>query len=339
MTAMKTKKGVFALVLATVVVIILVTTTLPSAPLTADDYENFSYRFVRLYNEVNLTDATVNPIPDSVTWRYDLSHRVICNGTEPFVINVVPSAIPHFKQRIYIRNTWADKNLFPFTRMKTVFVLGKTLNATLQGLVEQEIQTFDDIIQNNFIDSYRNLTYKTMSWLSWVRDWCPDVPWVVKTDDDVLVNPFHLKTYLANELKKNAAPSEIYGRVRPKNKPMRKGKWNVTQEEYKLDYYPPFVLGPAYIVSGNAVDRLLKYASHTPFLWLEDVYTTGLVASAAGITRVQIDRTLYTKKLSRQLYSNQIAFLIGADEKRKKIAWRGIMKNSPVKHSDRRKRR
>lgn len=55
------------------------------------------------------------------------------------------------------------------------------------------------------------------------------MPFVVKTDDDVLVNPFHLKKYLANELEKNAAPSDIYGRVRAKNKPMRKGKWNVTK--------------------------------------------------------------------------------------------------------------
>lgn len=339
MTRMKRKQAVLALVMATVVAIILVTATLPSAPVAADDYEKFSYRFVRLYSQVNLTDATVNPIPSLVTWRYDLSHRVICNGTEPFMLNMVPSAITNFKQRTYIRNTWADKALYPYTRMRTVFVLGKTLNATLQVLVEKEMQTYDDIIQSNFIDSYRNLTYKTMSWLSWVRDWCPEVPFVVKTDDDVLVNPFHLKKYLANELEKNAAPSDIYGRVRAKNKPMRKGKWNVTKEEYKLDYYPPFVLGPAYVVSGNAVDRLLQYAAHTPFLWLEDVYMTGLVAAAAGVNRVQAERTLYTKKLSRQLYSSQVAFLLGADDKRKKLAWSAIVKNSPVRFASRRKRR
>ncbi|XP_037788179.1 beta-1,3-galactosyltransferase 5-like isoform X2 [Penaeus monodon] len=336
---MRRKQGVLAMVMATVAVIILVMEALPSAPVTADDYENFSYRFVRLYSNVNLTDATVNPIPGLVTWRYDLSHRVICNGTDPFMLNIVPSAIPNFKQRSYIRNTWADKALYPYTRMRTVFVLGKTLNATLQGLVEEEIQTYDDIIQSNFIDSYRNLTYKSMSWLSWVRDWCPEVPFVVKTDDDVLVNPFHLKTYLAKELERNAAPSDIYGRVRARNKPMRKGKWNVTKEEYKLTYYPPFVLGPAYIVSGNAVDRLLQYAAHTPFLWLEDVYITGLVASAAGINRVQAERTLYTKKLNRDLYSRQTAFLLGADEKRKKVAWSSIVRNSPVKYASRRKRR
>ncbi|KAK7079771.1 hypothetical protein SK128_015263, partial [Halocaridina rubra] len=101
-------------------------------------------------------------------------------------------------------------------------------------------------------------------------------------------------------------------------------------DEYPPARYPAFVLGPAYIVGRNAIDKLLEYAPFTPFLWLEDVYVTGLVAHAAGVKHVQTERILYTKKLSRKLYVGPMAFYIGANERNKKTSWAYIMKYGPV---------
>ncbi|XP_066962745.1 beta-1,3-galactosyltransferase 5-like isoform X3 [Macrobrachium rosenbergii] len=316
---------------ATSVAIILLCGVLPTGPRFQQGYgTDFTHEFVHLYDNVSLTGPTVNSIPAGVEWLQDLSHLQICNKSDPFILAVVFSAIPNTQQRELIRNTWANPSYYKLTKIRAIFVLGATTNETLQQAVEEEITQYQDIIQYNFIDSYRNLTYKTIAWMTWVKYNCVDVPWIAKIDDDNVVNPFALNRYLVDRFKENPSPNAIHGRLRVTNKAMRNGKWVVTKEEYPPDKYPPFVLGPAYIVGRNAIDKLLEYTPYTPFLWLEDVYMTGLVAKAAGIKHVQAEKTLYTKKLSRRLFVGPVSFLIGASEKVKKTAWAGIIKYGPI---------
>ncbi|XP_045625542.1 beta-1,3-galactosyltransferase 1 isoform X2 [Procambarus clarkii] len=310
--------------------------TLPSIPRPLTP-ATFAYRFDRVRDVINLTGTPVNTIPDEVGWEEDLSQEPLCNDSSPFILVVVPSALHHFQERQTIRTTWASPHLYPYTWIRTVFVLGATSNNTLQELIYQEMDLHHDIIQNTFVDSYRNLTYKTISWLSWVRDWCPETPFVAKIDDDVVVNPFHLLQYLRLQISRDSAPSKIHGRLSRRAPSHRNGKWAVTEEEYPDKFFPPFVFGPAYIVGRNAVERLLAYVAHTPFLWLEDVYITGLVARAAGIRHVNIGRELYTKKPTRKLYGGKVAFYIGASEKNKAVAWAGILKYAGLKNRRKRK--
>ncbi|XP_068203276.1 beta-1,3-galactosyltransferase 5-like isoform X2 [Palaemon carinicauda] len=317
---------------ATCVAIILVCGVLPTGPRFQKGYgDDFTHEFVHVHENVSLPGPTVHSIASGVEWLQDLSHLHICNRSDPFILAVVLSAIPHAKEREVIRNTWANPDYYKLTKIRAIFILGATTNETLQHAVEEEIEKYQDIIQYNYIDSYRNLTYKTISWMTWVRDYCEDVPWIAKIDDDNVVNPFALNHYLVDRFKQNPSPNTIHGRLRGNNKSMRNGKWVVTKEEYPPDKYPPFVLGPAYIVGRNAIDKLLEYVPYTPFLWLEDVYMTGLVAKAAGIKHVQAEKTLYTKKLSRRLFIGPVSFLIGASEKIKKTAWAGILKYGPAR--------
>ena len=58
----------------------------------------------------------------------------------------------------------------------------------LQVNVSKESDEFDDIIQEDFIDSYANLTVKSLMLLKWYTQHCHTVPYVLKTDDDVYIN-------------------------------------------------------------------------------------------------------------------------------------------------------
>lgn len=52
-----------------------------------------------------------------------------------------------------------------------------------------ENQRHDDIIQERFIDSYNNLTLKSVMMLKWVNNHCGEkARFVMKTDDDMYVN-------------------------------------------------------------------------------------------------------------------------------------------------------
>jgi beta-1,3-galactosyltransferase 1 len=54
------------------------------------------------------------------------------------------------------------------------------------GLVEEARQE-QDIVQGDFADTYRNLSYKNIMGKLWVATFCEQAQFVVKTDDDMYV--------------------------------------------------------------------------------------------------------------------------------------------------------
>merc|ERR1712241_1143028 len=80
----------------------------------------------------------------------------------------------HFKQREVIRKTWGYEKRFSGVTIKTVFLLGSTEspNSALMSQIKTEYDTYGDIIQGNFIDSYYNNTIKTMMGLRWAAELC-----------------------------------------------------------------------------------------------------------------------------------------------------------------------
>jgi beta-1,3-galactosyltransferase 1 len=66
----------------------------------------------------------------------------------------------------------------------------------LQELVEEESLQYSDIIQEGFVDSYNNLTLKSVMMLKWVTTNCQSVWYIMKTDDDMFVNINNLVSLL-----------------------------------------------------------------------------------------------------------------------------------------------
>ncbi|XP_068202966.1 beta-1,3-galactosyltransferase 5-like isoform X2 [Palaemon carinicauda] len=311
------------------------------------------FKFIYKNSVLKLDGPVVNPIPSSVTWHQDLAHVEVCNASSPFMLAIVPSAIQNKRRREVIRRTWASPSLFNRLGMRTLFIVGATLDQKLQADVEDEATNYNDIIQYNFIDSYQNLTYKTISWLTWVNQRCPQVPFVIKIDDDVIFNPFHLRQYLDQQLLSPVEPKIrqstesslprvqsalrhpatrcIYGYVQLRSWPHREGKWAVSKEEYPEPIYPPFTLGPAYIVGGNAVGRLLQYASYVPLLKLEDVYTTGLVARAARVKQVQAQHLYTIGGRVFNLHLATLSFWTEHGDSDKSYTWQKILSHSMIR--------
>ena len=75
---------------------------------------------------------------------------------------------------------------------KLVFLLGTTEDQSQQQKVRQEWETYGDIVQGVFHDSYHNLTYKNIFGLLWVSNFCEQAEFVVKTDDDMYVDMYEV---------------------------------------------------------------------------------------------------------------------------------------------------
>jgi beta-1,3-galactosyltransferase 1 len=93
--------------------------------------------------------------------------------------------VEEVKQRMTFRQTWLKDTNNNTGLARYVFLLGTLDNATLQEQLRQESMQFKDIIQFNFVDSYRNITYKSIMGFKWAVQFCSKVKFIFKTDDDV----------------------------------------------------------------------------------------------------------------------------------------------------------
>ena len=82
-----------------------------------------------------------------------------------------------------------------------VFLLGNTATPD-QGL-EQEIRAEEaghgDMVREDFLDTYQNLTLKTLAGIKWAGQFCGQAEFVMKTDDDMYVNLDNMMEYLKRE--------------------------------------------------------------------------------------------------------------------------------------------
>lgn len=137
----------------------------------------------------------VNPHP----FKYILNNPTACRGKEIYIVAYVHTSPDHYRRRVVIRQTWGSASNYDFN-LRVLFVMGRSSNSpsgqAIQHAVEFESEQYGDIIQEDFLDSYHNLTYKGIAALKWIDEYCSQARWVLKTDDDIFVNSFNLVTRL-----------------------------------------------------------------------------------------------------------------------------------------------
>jgi hypothetical protein len=120
----------------------------------------------------------------------------VCNDSNSaiYILVYVHSGPTNYQRRIVIRETWATQTLFPDIRL--VFMIGRTIDKNIMKALEYENEIYQDIVQEDFIDSYKNLTYKGVMALKWISTYCAQTKYVLKVDDDIVVNTFTLINHL-----------------------------------------------------------------------------------------------------------------------------------------------
>nr|XP_039273204.1 beta-1,3-galactosyltransferase 1-like isoform X1 [Styela clava] len=201
------------------------------------------------------------------------------------ILFIVHSKAEHFEHRNAIRETWGSiaKRL-----TQVVFLLGDPKNVTLQGMVNDENRKFGDLVQEDFFETYRNITLKNIMGLKWASQRCPHAKYVVKTDDDMFVNSKMLISTLINSRlpKKDLIICKIHFF---KNVP-REGKYVIARSLYEEDYWPSFCFGGCWIASMDVVRRLFDVSLKTKQIYLDDVYVTGILRTKLSIPLNYISR-------------------------------------------------
>lgn len=236
----------------------------------------------------------------------------------------------YFRQ--LIRGTWASIKHYKGFNITTVFLLGKSQDPLEQPRIVEESRVHGDIIQEDFIDTYKNLTLKSIMGLKWAAIFCSQADLILKTDDDVFVNvynilDFHTKNYF--RLKSG------YGIYCPlakfENKfrlPERRSrlsrvtyyrKWTVTHDEYPAKFFPPHCDGMGYLMTPQSALKLYSISEKTHYFSVEDVYITGVLRRRA---KLRIFGTVYGAAYHTFIYASmfqisdvQLIALMGGDRR------------------------
>lgn len=232
---------------------------------------------------------------------------------------IIHTSLNNFERRQIIRDTWGG--WLRQNGQQVFFIIGSS-NQSAEGIkrkIQEEHELHHDMIEYDFVDSYHNLTLKTLLTLRFFNEkilkletkvqqtkWKLNITssisgpilrqtqYLLKTDDDVVYHPKNLQRWRDFVPQKIIGKQEesryyrgiILGNVMAHFRPNRnkKSKYFVSEKIYSGKIYPNIVSGTGYIMSEDVARSLFitaVIAKRCKFFPLEDVFLTGLCATKA----------------------------------------------------------
>eukprot|EP01112_Ceratiomyxa_fruticulosa_P007164 TRINITY_DN1849_c0_g1_i1.p1 TRINITY_DN1849_c0_g1~~TRINITY_DN1849_c0_g1_i1.p1 ORF type:complete len:499 (-),score=98.80 TRINITY_DN1849_c0_g1_i1:40-1536(-) len=193
------------------------------------------------------------------------------------VVVVVSTSPSYSDRRAGIRATWV--NYLKGTPYEDIFVykffLGLIEDPELKAKVEEEQATYGDIvILDSFVDSYKNLSYKTLGMMRWAVD-NYDLTCVLKLDDDTFLRLDKLAQFIQKIPSEKYFVGHSFGTYKPNRDP--NSQWYVSEAEYAPKGPGPTLLagGAGYLMTKDcayALGHRLDDPTYQP-MFIEDVNT------------------------------------------------------------------
>ncbi|XP_015120459.1 beta-1,3-galactosyltransferase 5 isoform X1 [Diachasma alloeum] len=248
-------------------------------------------------NELPSSDETT--LIDMTNFRFIINHDP-CNRTQPLLLTLIHSAPGNYAKRHVVRETWGKHT----SEMIVLFFIGVT--DQYRGDIIEEDRKYGDIIQGNFLDAYRNMTYKHVMALKWATYHCPSAKYILKLDDDVFVNIPAMVDFLKRGLSPWGARRLILCDPLSTATVKRswRSKWRVSPQEYPGRHYPAYCAGWAILYSPDSVFLLYREAQRQPYFWIDDVHITGTVAGKVNLTHSSIHSLVLSSDDMMQLLND-----------------------------------
>ncbi|XP_060078100.1 beta-1,3-galactosyltransferase 1-like [Ylistrum balloti] len=246
--------------------------------------------------EQDLHNTTIGNVTNPHNYSYVINQPQLCRGDNSLdLIIIVCTSVSGFSKRQAIRNTWG-LFLKQQQNVRMVFFLGVQNKENIQNKVFEENHTYHDIVQEDFWDSYRNLSIKSVGALKWMKNYCNIAKFGLKVDDDIFVNIPNLMEMLS----KVTHPRIIIGHLFVGARPIQDihSKWHTAKEDFPRDVYPPYVSGTCYVMSLQAAIDIYQVSLYTKLFWLEDIYITGICAEKAKIKLAHEPELTYIKRVA-----------------------------------------
>ena len=226
----------------------------------------------------------VNPFPH----KFVIDGAGVCDKHTDVIV-LIHSLHSYVSRRNAIRDTWghaAKMGKWPNStiahNISIAFVFGSHANKSWNDNVSLESRRYGDVIMGDFREAYKNMTLKSLLGLKWVDMFCSHARYLIKSDDDMIINIPRLLTTLVEA-------NLTYGVMGPYNrgsKVLRIGKWAISHQVFPFFFYPPYESGSCYVISVDAVGDLFVSSEYVPWIFIDDVYITGILGKVIGLSHV-----------------------------------------------------
>ncbi|XP_068175227.1 lactosylceramide 1,3-N-acetyl-beta-D-glucosaminyltransferase A [Antennarius striatus] len=240
---------------------------------------------------------------ESVKYPYLINHPDKCRGrgdeawdglNDVLLLLFVKSSPENFDRRQAIRETWGNES-YVWSELgasvRIVFALGVHPNvgqrSGVQKALLQEDHTYKDLIQQNFLDTFHNLTVKFILQFHWSHTYCPQASFLMSADDDIFVHMPNLVKYLRQLLSSQSRAKDLWvGHVHRGAPPVRRkeNKYHVPVELYPWPSYPDYTAGAGYVVSRDVAEKIYQATLVlSSSIYIDDVFM-GICAKTMGVS-------------------------------------------------------
>ncbi|XP_075132176.1 beta-1,3-galactosyltransferase 2-like [Leptodactylus fuscus] len=212
--------------------------------------------------------------PYPYPYKFLINQSDKCKNRKPFLVIMVCVGSHDVETRHTIRETWGNESIYDVDVVR-IFLVGlpQVASDRTQLLLEEESEAFGDIIQQDFMDTYYNLTLKTLMGMEWVAKFCSSASYVMKADVDIFLNV----DYLVHELlhpdlpvRNNYFTGDIIRYAIPKRN--KASKWYMPKEIYPKNLLPPYCTGPGYVFSADLAKKIYDVAQIIRVIPMEDAF-------------------------------------------------------------------
>jgi hypothetical protein len=257
---------------------------------------------IRLPIENNLMNLSSNGY---LRVNLDLtSTTAMCQSNDKLIIYIL-STVTNYQRRKTIRSTWAS----PLIGTCFVFVVGKIENYnSIQSIINVEKRQYRDIVQIDHNETYANVVYKEVGALQWSSNFYPSIPYLFKTDDDLIIDPILISDMVQILITNSIDNSSYISKYRPIlnhilvasdrstffrggwsmnfQPTLRSSKFAVDESVWPHPVLPLYCSGFGWLMSKDIRDKLVATSFIYPLnkvAWIGDVFVSGFLAKAADV--------------------------------------------------------
>ncbi len=226
------------------------------------------------------------PNPENVVnphnFNYVINNENLCSEVSELAYVVYVHAGPNnYERRQFMRNTWARPGLLKDYPSKLVFFMGLPKEKDMVTMIVKENDQYQDIVMEDFMDAYKNMTYKAIAAFKWFTVYCSNVKYLLKVDDDIYVNIFRLMTLITQFDKHERffyCALWLANSMPILRNPKHCAKWCAPSDFLPGERdYPQYCSGSAYLFTQDVTADLYNASLYTPYFFIDDAYATGLL--------------------------------------------------------------
>ncbi|KAI5614708.1 lactosylceramide 1,3-N-acetyl-beta-D-glucosaminyltransferase A precursor, partial [Silurus asotus] len=256
--------------------------------------KSYSYRyFINSYDFINKSfSVSLEQARNFGRFPYLIDHKGMCRGQEVLLLLFVKTAPENFLRRQAIRSTWGNQTYIKTelgVNVKVVYVMGvhpdRHKRDVIQKQLEAEDQVHKDMVQQDFLDTFHNLTVKLLLQFRWAHNNCPDARFLMSADDDIFVHMPNLVRSL-QELSAQGVVDLWVGHVHRGSPPIRckESKYYVPFQMYQWSSYPDYTAGAGYVVSRDVAAKIYQATLFlNASIHIDDVFM-GICAVSVGVS-------------------------------------------------------